>query len=130
MASGAALGGVVADTLGWRWEFGVQLVPLAACFAAAVCLIPADLGRQKPQRPRQKCSAAAASGRTAEVDGSCGVSPASTRTSFSSAMRSFDYAGSFLLTTSATFFVLAMVRAYLPTYPLTHLCHPQPSPLF
>ena len=26
-ASGAALGGVMADSLGWRWEFGIQVIP-------------------------------------------------------------------------------------------------------
>ncbi|KAL7271283.1 hypothetical protein RUND412_005976 [Rhizina undulata] len=45
-ALGAALGGFLADALGWRWEFGIQ-VPFGL-FSMAVCYftIPENLGRK------------------------------------------------------------------------------------
>ncbi|KAF3018864.1 hypothetical protein E8E14_007910 [Neopestalotiopsis sp. 37M] len=77
-ASGAALGGLMADTLGWRWEFGVQIPPILICLAAAIVLVPSDLGIQGK------------------------------RETFVEAMRSFDTAGCILLTASTTFLILAM----------------------
>ncbi|KXX80238.1 Vacuolar basic amino acid transporter 2 [Madurella mycetomatis] len=41
---GAALGGAMADYLGWRWEFGVQVLLLVACLAIAVIVVPPDIG--------------------------------------------------------------------------------------
>lgn len=43
-ALGAALGGAMADHLGWRWEFGVQVIPLVILCAIAHIAIPDDLG--------------------------------------------------------------------------------------
>jgi predicted MFS family arabinose efflux permease len=83
-ASGAALGGLMADTLGWRWEFGVQIPPILICLAAAIVLVPSDLGIQGK------------------------------RETFVEAMRSFDTAGCILLTASTTFLILAMVSGYPP----------------
>lgn len=82
-ASGAALGGLMADTLGWRWEFGVQIPAILICLAVAVTLVPADLGIQ------------------------------GNRETFKEAMRSFDGKGSILLTASTTFLILALVSSRL-----------------
>ncbi|UKZ47191.1 hypothetical protein TrVGV298_001405 [Trichoderma virens] len=43
-AFGAALGGAMAEALGWRWEFGVQIPPILLCIAVAVVVIPDDIG--------------------------------------------------------------------------------------
>ncbi|CAG9975042.1 unnamed protein product [Clonostachys byssicola] len=77
-SSGAAMGGFMADTLGWRWEFGIQVFPLIICLSIAMFIIPSDLGLQ-----------------------SKGISVAQ-------AMGSFDFLGSFLLTTSTTFLILGL----------------------
>lgn len=43
-ALGAALGGAIADSLGWRWEFGIQ-VPMLLLVLGLVCLsVPRKLG--------------------------------------------------------------------------------------
>ncbi|GAP83520.1 putative major facilitator superfamily transporter [Rosellinia necatrix] len=83
-ASGAAFGGLLADTLGWRWEFGIQVLPLALCLAASTAM-PADLGlpRRRGGREPQKRSLA-------------------------QALRGFDFAGSALLTMSTTFLILGL----------------------
>ncbi|KAK1989206.1 major facilitator superfamily transporter [Colletotrichum cereale] len=77
-ALGAALGGAVADHLGWRWEFGIQVPPLIICCAIAVIAVPSDLG----------------------LTGK--------RETFVQALKAFDSKGSILLTTSITFFVLGL----------------------
>ncbi|TQV92491.1 hypothetical protein V2A60_007175 [Cordyceps javanica] len=41
---GATVGGTIAETIGWRWEFGVQVPPLVACLVVALVVIPDDLG--------------------------------------------------------------------------------------
>lgn len=43
-ALGAALGGLMADKLGWRWEFGVQVPAFAVSFIVACFTVPAGLG--------------------------------------------------------------------------------------
>ncbi|OHW89516.1 major facilitator superfamily transporter [Colletotrichum incanum] len=43
-ALGAALGGAMADRLGWRWVFGIQVPPLVFCWAIALVAVPGDLG--------------------------------------------------------------------------------------
>ncbi|KAI3329798.1 major facilitator superfamily domain-containing protein [Ustulina deusta] len=93
-ASGAAFGGVLADSLGWRWEFGVQLVPLTACLVTAFFSMPADLGLH--------------SGRKKQT--------------FMQGLRGFDFKGSALLTTSTTFLILGLVSgrislAWLGSHP-------------
>ncbi|KAI1082694.1 major facilitator superfamily domain-containing protein [Whalleya microplaca] len=78
-ASGAALGGVMADKLGWRWEFGIQVIPIGLCLAIAVLGIPADLGLQTGKAK-----------------------------TFAEAMKTFDHLGSLLLITSVTFLILGL----------------------
>ncbi len=43
-ASGAALGGWLCDSLGWRWAFGVQVPFIGFCLATAILFTPSDLG--------------------------------------------------------------------------------------
>jgi predicted MFS family arabinose efflux permease len=69
----------MADTLGWRWEFGVQVPAILLCLASAIMLIPTDLGVQDK------------------------------RETFMEAMKAFDFKGSILLTTSTTFLILGLV---------------------
>ncbi|KAK3312398.1 major facilitator superfamily transporter [Apodospora peruviana] len=76
---GAGLGGAMADYLGWRWEFGVQVPLLAASLLVAVTTIPSDLGLEG--RPKL---------------------------AFRDAMRTFDFKGSFLMSTSVTFLILGL----------------------
>lgn len=79
-ASGAALGGVMADTLGWRWEFGVQVFPLVGCFALAAWTMPPDLGLYVE------------------------------RETYVEAVKAFDWTGTVLLISSTTFLILGLVR--------------------
>ncbi|KAH8678746.1 major facilitator superfamily domain-containing protein [Tricladium varicosporioides] len=79
-ALGAALGGAIADHLGWRWEFGIQIPALFACLAASYLTVPSDLGMAE------------------------GVQ----RKSIWEAMKVFDYKGSILLTSSITFLILGL----------------------
>ncbi|RYP05689.1 hypothetical protein DL765_009761 [Monosporascus sp. GIB2] len=74
-ASGAALGGLMADRLGWRWEFGIQVPPLILAFFVTAWVIPADLGLYEK------------------------------RETLTEAVKAFDFAGSLLLTTSITFLI-------------------------
>jgi predicted MFS family arabinose efflux permease len=79
-ALGAALGGFMADTLGWRWEFGIQVFPLAGCFALAAWTMPPDLGLYVE------------------------------RETFVEAVKAFDWTGTVLLISSTTFLILGLVR--------------------
>ncbi|KAI0191785.1 major facilitator superfamily transporter [Xylaria flabelliformis] len=79
-ASGAAFGGLLADSLGWWWEFGIQLFPLALCFATAVVGMPAHLGLEEGKEKQ----------------------------TLMQALRGFDFKGSVLLTTSVTFLILGL----------------------
>ncbi|KAK4448092.1 hypothetical protein QBC34DRAFT_408122 [Podospora aff. communis PSN243] len=76
---GAALGGVMADYLGWRWEFGVQLPLILASIVMAGITIPSDLGLYGKEHQGAWES-----------------------------MKKFDYAGSFLMSTSITFLILGL----------------------
>jgi len=82
-ALGAALGGVMADYLGWRWEFGIQVFPLAIAITIAILAIPRHLGKQDADEH------------------------------IWDAVHRFDFKGSTLLTTSVTCFVLGMVTLTL-----------------
>ncbi|KAL7804641.1 MFS general substrate transporter [Trichoderma aethiopicum] len=53
-ALGAALGGAMAEALGWRWEFGVQVIPILLCAAIASAVVPDDIGLVGGQAPRRK----------------------------------------------------------------------------
>jgi MFS family permease len=77
---GAALGGAMADLLGWRWEFGVQvpLLVIGAFWGAAV--VPSDLGLHG--KPKE---------------------------SLGEALRAFDLRGSVLLTSAITALILGLV---------------------
>lgn len=70
----------MADSLGWRWEFGIQVFPIILCFVVAFYGIPDDLGLQDKHQ------------------------------SFKEGMKTFDFKGSILLTTSTTFLILGIVR--------------------
>ncbi|KAK8080606.1 major facilitator superfamily domain-containing protein [Apiospora hydei] len=77
-ASGAALGGVMADTLGWRWEFGIQVFPLLGCFALVAWTMPPDLGLYVE------------------------------RETFVEAVKAFDWPGTALLMSSTMFLILGL----------------------
>lgn len=74
----------MADMLGWRWEFGVQVAPLFLFTGMAIAVIPHDLGLQGK------------------------------RENVWEALGAFDYRGSILLTAGITFFVLGLVSRILP----------------
>ncbi|RYO99509.1 hypothetical protein DL764_006800 [Monosporascus ibericus] len=76
--AGAALGGLMADRLGWRWEFGIQVPPLVLMLFVTAWVIPADLGLYEK------------------------------RETLMEAVKAFDFAGSLLLTTSITFLILGL----------------------
>lgn len=77
-ALGAAIGGAMAEALGWRWEFGIQVPPLLVCLLVSAIAIPADLG----------------------VSGE--------RKSVMQAVKEFDVKGSILLTTAVCFLILGL----------------------
>ncbi|POS83476.1 hypothetical protein EPUL_004470, partial [Erysiphe pulchra] len=79
-ASGAALGGWIADSLGWRWEFGIQIPVLLACLCIACIAIPNNLGLAEGNSDK----------------------------SLLEAVKVFDYKGSMLLTLSTTFLILGL----------------------
>ncbi|KAH6723161.1 major facilitator superfamily transporter [Leptodontidium sp. MPI-SDFR-AT-0119] len=79
-ALGAALGGAIADSLGWRWEFGVQVPLLAVGLCIAYTTVPRKLGLAEGAEKRTVWEA----------------------------MKVFDYQGSILLTTSITFLILGI----------------------
>lgn len=87
---GAALGGFMADYLGWRWEFGIQVAPLLICVGISVVTIPHDLGL---------APATTTSTREGETR---------KRATFVQAMKSFDFKGSILLTSAITFLILGL----------------------
>ncbi|KAK2606097.1 hypothetical protein QQS21_003492 [Conoideocrella luteorostrata] len=77
-ALGAAVGGAMAEALGWRWEFGVQIPPLVICLCISAVAIPADLGALGERKPVMQ------------------------------ALREFDAKGSVLLTTTVSFLILGL----------------------
>jgi len=80
---GAALGGAIADYLGWRWEFGIQVPGLVLCLLLAFFTVPSRLGLHE------------------------GVK----RKTLWEAMQEFDFKGSILLTSSITFLILGLVSS-------------------
>lgn len=76
---GAALGGFMADYLGWRWEFGIQVPPLLLCVGISAIIIPADLGLESRNRE-----------------------------TVLQALRSFDFRGSILLIMAITSLILGL----------------------
>ncbi|KAH8795396.1 major facilitator superfamily transporter [Hyaloscypha finlandica] len=77
---GAALGGAIADSLGWRWEFGVQVPLIAFCVLGSYIVIPRKLGL------------------------AAGIE----KQTLWEAMKAFDFKGSLLLTASITFLILGL----------------------
>jgi MFS family permease len=78
---GAALGGFLADALGWRWEFGIQVPAITLCFVIACFTTPTGLGPNFAKHDKG---------------------------TLWQTVKGFDLAGSFLLTSSVTFLVLAL----------------------
>lgn len=81
---GAGLGGMMADYLGWRWEFGVQVPVIMLVFVASIFTIPDGLGLHGKRRQ-----------------------------SVWEGMKTFDFKGSFLMITAVTFLILGLV-CYCP----------------
>jgi hypothetical protein len=79
-ASGAALGGVIAGSLGWRWAFGIQLPALTICLCIAILALPGKLG----------------------------ISEDLEKSTLRQAMKAFDWQGMALLTTAITCLVLGL----------------------
>lgn len=73
----------MAEYLGWRWEFAIQLPLIALCFAVAYLVLPPDLGLTEEGK------------------------------AVWSLLREFDFAGSALLTLSVSFLILGLVGAFL-----------------
>lgn len=81
----------MADTLGWRWEFGVQVFPLAGCFALAAWTLPPDLGLYVE------------------------------RETFFEAVKAFDWTGTVLLTSSTAFLILGLVSLVVSNFSCLNL---------
>ncbi|TVY34972.1 putative transporter [Lachnellula subtilissima] len=90
-ALGAALGGAIADHLGWRWEFGIQVPALVFCLCIACFTVPKNLG----------------------------LADGVQKKSVWEAMKVFDYIGSSLLTLSITFLILGLTLGG-NVYPWSH----------
>jgi MFS family permease len=78
---GAALGGFLAETFGWRWEFGIQVPVVLLCVVVAYFTTPSELGPMLSKETSQ---------------------------TFFQTVLGFDLAGSALLTSSVTFLILAL----------------------
>ncbi len=77
---GAALGGTMVDTLGWRWEFGIQVPGLILAMIIAMVALPDDIGLYGKKRE-----------------------------GIWEAMRLFDFKGSILMSSAITFLILGLV---------------------
>ncbi|KAF2396596.1 MFS general substrate transporter [Trichodelitschia bisporula] len=78
---GAAFGGYLCDTIGWRWTFGIQIPPIVLILIAAFITTPHDLGPNLAKHSNQ---------------------------SFGQVLKGFDITGSLLLTTSAAALILGL----------------------
>ena len=87
------------DSLGWRWEFGVQVPVLAVGVVVSILAVPNDIGLYGKKKE-----------------------------GFWEAMRAFDFKGSFLMSTSVTFLILGLVSlARLSLDHLLTFSSPQPD---
>jgi len=86
---GAGLGGMMADYLGWRWEFGVQVPVIMLVFVASIFALPDGLGLH---------------GRQAQT--------------VWEGMKNFDFKGSFLMIAAVTFLILGLVRYRPRVFPI------------
>jgi MFS family permease len=82
-ALGAAMGGWMAEALGWRWEFGVQMPYLLLLPIGGYLCIPAGIGQ--------------AHGHASKT--------------LAQAMEGFDYAGCLTISVSVTTLVVFAVRS-------------------
>jgi MFS family permease len=80
-AFGAAFGGALCDSIGWRWTFGIQIPPIIFIIVIAYLFVPTDLGPQLARRSNQP---------------------------WWEIVREFDIAGSFLLASSVAFLILGL----------------------
>ncbi|KAK7753304.1 hypothetical protein SLS62_004823 [Diatrype stigma] len=88
----------MADKLGWRWEFGIQVIPIALTLCVTAWVVPADLGLVGNKRE-----------------------------TLVEAMRAFDFGGSLLLTASITFLILGVVRSHpftIASLAISAVCFP------
>ncbi|KFY76914.1 hypothetical protein V499_03605 [Pseudogymnoascus sp. VKM F-103] len=90
-AMGVATGGAMADHLGWRWEFGIQVPALVLILVTSCVFVPRNLG----------------------------LSHNMENESFLTAMKTFDYKGSLVLTAGTTFLILSLSLGG-NIYPWTH----------
>ena len=92
--SGAALGGLLCDTIGWRWSFGIQVPGVLLCSLASYLATPSDLG---PRRAKHAKSA------------------------FRSLMKTLDLAGLIFLALSVTCLIL-FLNLGGNVFPWSHPC--------
>jgi predicted MFS family arabinose efflux permease len=78
------MGGALAESIGWRWAFGIQVAPLLICAGISWVTIPRDIGIQDKRGA-----------------------------SLWQILKAFDSKGSLLLTTAVTFFILGLVSFLL-----------------
>ncbi|KAF2143790.1 uncharacterized protein K452DRAFT_285828 [Aplosporella prunicola CBS 121167] len=81
LACGAAFGGYLCDTLGWRWMFGVQIPSQILILVAACFTMPSSLGPHLAKHSNKTVG---------------------------QHIKSFDLAGSFLLTTTVASMILGL----------------------
>jgi len=91
-ACGAAFGGYLCDTIGWRWTFGMQVPAIMFSLLVAILTVPSSLGPH-----------------LAKYSNKSGLTM----------LKEFDMAGSFLLTTSVASLVLG-INLGGNIYPWTH----------
>src|SRR5580692_8518458 len=80
-AFGATFGGLLCDTIGWRWTLGIQIPPVFFVLLASYINIPGDLGPQLAKRSDKP---------TWEI------------------IKDFDLAGSLFLSVSVAFLILGL----------------------
>jgi MFS family permease len=80
-AFGAAFGGALCDSIGWRWTFGIQIPPIAIILILAYFFTPSDLGPQLAKHSNKP---------------------------WWEIVKEFDVAGSLLLASSVAFLILGI----------------------